>query len=49
MDILILFWHIFLYVEHMQLQGIISNQPKYSIWLPDYLSLKVTYVKNIFH
>lgn len=46
---LTLFWHVFLYLEHMQLQGIISNQPTYSTGLPDYLPLKVTYVKNIFH
>lgn len=39
----------FLYFEHMQLQGFISNQATYSIGLPDYLPLKVTYVKNIFH
>lgn len=48
MDILILFWHIFPYLEHMQLHSIISNQPTYSVGLPDYLPLKVTYVKNIF-
>lgn len=42
------FWHIFPYLEHMQLQGIISNQPKYSIWLPDYLPLKMIYVKKYF-